>query len=178
MMNNYERKNQARVNIAQATHNISVYFFLHINYIIIYVLCTYLSGYFLGAPCEYVHLGLVLRLDWPSCQPPSTCIFLVCLGPSSILLFVPTIHVSHVHPLLKTGWLNTSTQVNNMAMLHLIYNGHTYVHHIIITIQLFLHTSSILLGRPAGPNSSRREHLSWIKICSKRFKKFHHPKVI
>ncbi len=39
-----------------------------------------------------------------------------------------------------------------------MYNGHTYVHHRNTTIQLFLHTSSILLGKPAGPNPSHREH--------------------
>jgi hypothetical protein len=42
-------------------------------------------------------------------------------------------------------------------MLHLIDNGHTYVHIIIITIPLFLHSSYILFGRPVGPDPSRRE---------------------
>jgi hypothetical protein len=92
--------------------------------------------------------GQTTGLDCTSCQLSSTCIFFVCLGPPSNLLFVPMIHVSHVHPPLTTIWLNTNTQVNNMTMLHLIYIGHTYVHHIIINIQLFLHTS-ILLGRLA-----------------------------
>ncbi len=124
-----------------------------------YILCTYLSSCFLGAPHEYVRHGLVLGLDWTSCQFSSTCIFLVCLGPPSILLFVPTLHVSGVHPPLPTGQLNTSTQLNNMARLHLIYNGHTYlrVHHINVTIHSLLHTSSTLLGRPAGPDPFCRE---------------------
>ncbi len=145
------------MNIVKATHNISVLFsFPHeLHY---HILCTYLSSYFFGAPREYVHLGLVLGSDWTSCQLFSTCIFLVCLSPPSILLFVPTTHVSHVHPPLTTGQLNTSTQVNNMTMLHLIYNWHTYEHHINITIQLFLHTSSTLLSRPADPEPSRWEY--------------------
>jgi hypothetical protein len=71
-------------------------------------------------------------------QLSPTCIFLVSLGPPRILLFVPIVHVSHVHPPLTTRWLNTNTQVNNIAMLHIMYKGHTYLHHIIITIQLFL----------------------------------------
>jgi hypothetical protein len=33
----------------------------------------------------------------------------------------------------------------------------TYIHHIIITIQCLLHTSSTFLGRPAGPDHSCRE---------------------
>ncbi len=127
------------------------------NYIIVYFVYMYLSGYFLEAPREYIHPGLVLGLDWTSCQLSSTCIFFVCLGPPSILLFVPTIHVSHMHPPWTTRWLNTDTQVNNVGMLHLTYNRHTYIHHIIITIQLFPHTPYILLGRPAGPDPSCRE---------------------
>ncbi len=130
-----------------------------------HILCTYLSGYFLGAPRRYVHPGLVLGSDWTSCQHSSTCIFLVCLGPPSISLFVPTILVSHVHPPLTTRQLNTNIQVNNMAMLHLIYNGHTYVHHIIITIQHFLHTSSALSGRPAGLDPSCQEQYQYTLYC-------------
>ncbi len=49
----------------QSTHNIPICFL--IIYVIIYF-CTYLSGYFLGAPRKYVHPGLVLRLDWASCH--------------------------------------------------------------------------------------------------------------
>ncbi len=37
-------------------------------------------------------------------------------------------------------------------MLHLMYNGRIYIHHIIGTIWFFLHTSPIPLGRPAGPD--------------------------
>ncbi len=56
-----------------------------------------------------------------------------------------------MHPPLPTGQLNTSTQVNNTSMLHLIYNGHTYVHHINITVLFVLYTSSALLDRLLAP---------------------------
>jgi hypothetical protein len=63
---------------------------------------------------------------------------------------------------LAIGQLNTSIQVNNMAMLHLIYNSHTYLHYIYITIHSFLHTSSTLVGRPDSPDSSCREQVKYI----------------
>jgi hypothetical protein len=82
-----------------AVHNIPISFSSSYDYIIVYF-CTYMSGYFLEAPREYVHPGLVPRLDWASCQLSSTYIFFICPGPPSILLFVPVIHVSQVHPFL------------------------------------------------------------------------------
>jgi hypothetical protein len=92
------------------------------------MLCTYLSGYLLEAPRKFFRHGLLLGLDWTFCQFSSTYIFLGCHGPPSILLFVPTIHVSHVHPPLPTEGLYTRTQVNNMAMVHLIYKvTHIYI---------------------------------------------------
>jgi hypothetical protein len=106
----------------QAVHTIPISFSSLYGYIIVF----FVSGYFLQAPREYMHPGLVLGLDWASCQLPTTCIFFVCPGPPSILLFVPTIQASHMHPPLTTRGLNTSTQVNNMGMLHLIYNRHNY----------------------------------------------------
>jgi hypothetical protein len=90
------------------------------------------------------------------------CIFLVCLGPPSSLLFVSTIHISQVHPPFTTTWLNIAIQVNNTGVPHLMYNGHIYIHHTIITIQLLLYPSSTLLGRPAGPNHSCREHVDCV----------------
>jgi hypothetical protein len=62
---------------------------------------------------------------FPSSLP--YCIHLVCLGPPSSLLFVPTIHVSDVHPPLTSRWLNTAIQVNNMNAQHLINNGNIYI---------------------------------------------------
>ncbi len=121
-----------------------------------------LEWHLLAAPREYVRDVLVLRLDWTSYWFSSTCIFFVCLGPPSILLFFWKIHISHVHPPLPTGQLGTSTQVNNMAMLHHIYTvTHIYVHHIFIIIHSFLHTSSTPLGRPAVPDPSCSEKL-WL----------------
>jgi hypothetical protein len=57
-------------------------------------------------------------------------------------------------------------------MLHLIYNGHTYVHHINITILFLLHTSSTLLGRPVGPSNSRQEQKGSIASFSQDFGEF------
>ncbi len=93
------------------------------NTIMQYICCTYFSSYLLAAPCEYVRHGLVLGLDWTSYRFSSTCFFFVCPGPPSIL----TIHVSHVLPPVPTGQLNTSTQVNNMAMLRHIYIMVTHI---------------------------------------------------
>ncbi len=95
----------------------------------------------------------------PLANPLPYCVFLVCLGPPSSLTFVTTIHISHVHPPLTMRRLNPAIQVNNTGVLHLMYTGHMYtVHHIIITIQRLLYTSSTLLGRPAGPDHSCWEH--------------------
>jgi hypothetical protein len=137
----------------QATHDISAPFLFY-HELLHHIFYTYLRGYLLGAPREYVHHGLVRGSDWASRQLSSLCIILVCLGPPSILLFVPTFHVSHVHPSLPTLQLNTSIQVNNMAMRHFIYNSQTYLHHVLTIVHSLLHTSSTLLGRPAGPDPS------------------------
>ncbi len=114
--------------IIQVTHNIPIFSF-HINYICVHFILYMLERLSLEAPCEYVHPGLVLRLDWASCQPLPYSIFFVCLRPPRSLLLGPTIHISHVFPPLTTRWLNTVTQVNNMGMLHFMHNGHTYTSH-------------------------------------------------
>jgi hypothetical protein len=116
----------------KVVYNIPISLSFSSDYIIVYF-CIYLSGYSLEAPREYVHPGLVLELDLASCQLSSTCIFFICPSPPGILLFVPMTHVSRGHPPLTTGRLNTSTQVNNMGMLHIIYNRNSYIH-LIITI--------------------------------------------
>jgi hypothetical protein len=80
---------------------------------------------------------------------------LVCFGPPSILLSVPTALVSR-SPFPVSWQLNTNVQVNNMAAPNHIYTqAHTYLYHIYITIHAPLHTSSTPLGRPAGSDSSR-----------------------
>jgi hypothetical protein len=73
------------------------------------------------------------------------------VGPPSISLFVPTDQVSHITPSLLSERLLTNVQVNNITMQHDTH-GHTYIHHIGITILLLFYTSSTLLGRPAGPD--------------------------
>ncbi len=73
------------------------------------------------------------------------------VGPPSISLFVPTDRVSHITPSLLSERLLTNVQVNNITMQHDTH-GHTYIHHIGITILLLFYTSSTLLGRPAGPD--------------------------
>jgi hypothetical protein len=49
--------------------------------------------------------------------------------------------------------LLTNVQVNNITTLYDTH-GHTYIHHIGISIILPFYTSSTLLGRPAGPDPS------------------------
>ncbi len=82
----------------------------------------------------------------------SSISILVCFGPS--LLFTPSAHISRSNPPLPAGQLNTNVQEYNMATLHHMYiHSHIYLHHIYITHSL-LHTSSTLLGRPAGSDPS------------------------
>ncbi len=72
----------------------------------------------LAAPREYIHSGLILELDMSPLPALFYIyfIFLVCLRPTISLLFVPTIHISHVHPPLTTRQHNTAIQVNNMGL--------------------------------------------------------------
>jgi hypothetical protein len=84
-------------------------------------------------------------------------IFLVCPGPPSILLFAPMDRVSNLTPSWLSGQLLTSIQVNNTAELHDTH-GHTYIHHLSITILLLFYTSSPLLGRPVGTDPSHLAH--------------------
>ncbi len=147
----------------QATHNTLVFFSFHINYIIIYFVHTVL---------EWLLSWSTSRIcpSWPHPQvrlnllPALFHMYLPCLSRPTQYLAVCSKDSCFTRTPSLDNW--TSTQVNNMAMLHLIYHGHIYVHHIIITIQLFLHTSSILLGRLAGPDPSRREQFCSIIQCS------------
>ncbi len=119
--------------------------------------CTYLNSLLLEAPRKYVLHGLDPGLDWASFWSPSPNVFLVAMSPS-ILLFVPMDWVSHLTPSLLSGQLLTNVQENNITTLH-DTNGHTYMHHIGITILLSFYTSSTLPGRPAGPDPSHLTHL-------------------
>ncbi len=85
--------------------------------------------------------------------------YIPCLSwPPSILLFAPADWVSHLTPSLLSERLRTFIQVNNTTALH-DTQGHTYIHHISITILLLFYTYSIFLGRPAGSDPS---HLTQI----------------
>jgi hypothetical protein len=105
-----------------------------------------------------------IRPSWPHYRfglslllvslPPCICYH----AQPSILLFISVGRVSHLMPSLLSGWLLTNVQVNNIRTLPT--HGHTYMHHIGITILLFflLYTSSTLLGRPAGSDPSWLTH--------------------
>ncbi len=96
--------------------------------------CTYLNSHLLEAPREYILHGSDPGLDWASFWSPSSNVFLVCYGPSSLLLFVSTDRVSHpIHSLLSGRFL-TNLQVNNIT-LHDTH-WHTNIHHISHTILL------------------------------------------
>jgi hypothetical protein len=126
---------------------------------------TYLNSHLLGAPREYVLHGLNPGLNWASCWSSFSSKFLICPGPTSILLFAPTDRVSHLTPPLLSGRLLTNVQVNNIATLHDTH-GHTYIHHIGIAILLLFYTSSNLLGRLAGPDPSRLIHICTVQMYS------------
>jgi hypothetical protein len=131
--------------LLQTTHDNP---FWHNNAIINFVHTW--TAIFLKHPREYVRNGLVLGLGWTSCRLSSTCTSLVCPGPPSILMFVPTIHVSHMYPPLPTGQLNSSAQVNNMAVLHHIYTVTLiYITFTLLSIPFFILLPSFQEGRLA-----------------------------
>ncbi len=143
---------------AQGTHNIPVVSF-HMNYIYVHFIYTRAaiswstSWIHPSWPRPWVRLSLL-----PTLFHIVSSVF-VLAHLAACCLFQRLI-ISHVYPPLTTRRLNTPMQVNNMGMLHLMY---TYLHHIIITIQLLLHTSSIFLGRPAGPDHSCRKQ-QWPRL--------------
>ncbi len=74
------------------------------------IFCTYLNGFLLGAPREYILHGLNPGLNGASCWFCFPSTFLVCSGPPGILLFVLTDRVSHLTTSLLTGRLLTNVQ--------------------------------------------------------------------
>jgi hypothetical protein len=120
-------------------------------------LCTFYT-YLSAIPCSTLQIRPFRPYSLVRLSPSPVLFYIVssiCLGPPSSLLFVPAIHISHVHPPLTTRRLNIAIQVNNMGAWHLMYNRHTYIHHImLLTIQPFFYTSSTLLGKLAGPDHS------------------------
>jgi hypothetical protein len=109
---------------------------------------TYLNSHLFGAPCEYVLHGFDPGLDWASCWSPWPIQYRTVYSNGSDFSLTPS---------FPSGRLLTNVQVNNITMLHGTL-GHTYIHHIVITILLLFYTSSTLLGRPAGPDPSRLTH--------------------
>ncbi len=120
-------------------------YFLQMNHSII--ITTYILYILEQLSLEHLASMSILALSSGQTEPfaslPLSCILLVCLGPPSNLLFVPTIHISHVLPPLTTRWLNTIIQVNHMGAWHLMYNGDIYIHtphnhHYIISFLILL----------------------------------------
>ncbi len=104
----------------------------------------------LEAPREYVLNGLDPGIDWTPCLLSSISVFLVCSGPPSILLFVPTTYVSHLNPPLPAGQLSTSVEVNNMTTLHHIYTvTYIYITFILLFIPFFILLPLLWAGRLA-----------------------------
>jgi hypothetical protein len=93
-------------------------------------------------PRSKVRLNLLLAL-FHKC--------LSCLSlPPSILLFVPTTHISHSYPPSPPLQLNTSAQVNNTAMLHRIHTIiHIYITFILLFIPFFILLPLLWAGRLA-----------------------------
>jgi hypothetical protein len=108
------------------THSIPFFFFSYICIATLYLctLDTYLRGYLLQHLANMSILALSSGQTEPFASSLLYHILLVCLGPTRSLLFVPTIHISHVHPPFTTRRLNTAIQVNNMGAQHFMYNGH------------------------------------------------------
>jgi hypothetical protein len=80
------------------------------------------------------------------------------------LLFVPTDRISHLTPSLRSGQLLTNVQVNNITTLHGTH-GHTYIHHIGITIlHLFTLLPLFLAGRLAQTLPVWNSYLSAAKF--------------
>jgi hypothetical protein len=113
------------------------------------MVCTFLNSHLLGAPCGYILHGLDPGLDWASFWPSTPSVFHVATPHSVSCCLSQTDQVSHLTPSLLAGWLLINVQVNKTTMLHNTH-GHTYIHHIGITILLSFYTSSTFLGRLAG----------------------------
>jgi hypothetical protein len=104
------------------------------------MICKYLKSHLLGAPRECVLHGLNPGLDWASFWPSTPCAFHVATPHSVSCCLSQLDQVSHLSPSLLSGWLLTNVQVNNTTKLYDTH-GHTYIHHIGISILL----SSFLL---------------------------------
>jgi hypothetical protein len=124
--------------------------FFHMNYIYVYFVHTWAAISWSTSRIRASWPRLQVRLNlWPALfYIGSSCI---CLGPPNSLLFGPKFHIPHVYPPLKTRRLSTTIQVNNMGRLHLMYNGRTYIHHIISTFLILSSYFFYTLGQVDWP---------------------------
>ncbi len=111
--------------------------------------CTYLNSCLLGAPRECVLHGLDPGLDWTSFWPSTPGVFHVAMPHLVSCCLSQMGRVSHLTPSLLSGWLLTNVQVNNTTTLY-DTQGHTYIHHIGITILLFFFLFTLLPPSLAG----------------------------
>jgi hypothetical protein len=103
-----------------------------------------------------------IRPSWPRSRVRLSLLLVLFPQVYSCLLW-PTQHLavcsnsSHftLNPFLAYTRPNTGVQVNNFSATSYTH-GHTYLHHIDITIHSLLYTSSTPSGRLAAPNPSRR----------------------
>jgi hypothetical protein len=96
-----------------------------------------------------------------TCLVPSLFVF----GPPRSLLFVLTIHMSHIHPSLPTKGLNTFIQVNIMGTRYNRYNMY-YGH--IFSLQLFFLCLLLISGQAGWPWTlmlGTRTLVPWLIPC-------------
>jgi hypothetical protein len=136
----------------QITHNIPIFSFTSIAELYPCKFLYILERLSLEAPCEYVHSGPVLRLDWAPCQLSYLFVLAhpaACWSSQRLIFHMFTLpyHLDGLTLLSKkTIWLCDIPCT--MACID----------HIIVTIHPLPYTSSTLLGRPAGPDHSCQEH--------------------
>ncbi len=78
----------------------------HNSFSFIYIY-TYLSGYSLQHLANMSILASSSSQTEPFACLHLSCVQLICLGPPSSLLFVPTVHISHKQPCLDNQTINT-----------------------------------------------------------------------
>jgi hypothetical protein len=118
--------------------------------------CTYLNSGLLEAPREYVLHGLIPGLNWASYWPLPMSMHLVAT-PSPVSCCLLQQVKFHNYRFLLSGWLLTNVQVNITTTIHDTWHTCIYITSALLFISSF-YTSSILLGRLADPDPSRRLH--------------------
>jgi hypothetical protein len=125
---------------------------------------TYLSGSSLPrlANCPSWSCPWVTSSEpFPQSSSPTLILCqLVCLGPPSSLLFVPTIHISHVQTPFTTRRFNTFIQVNIMGAQYNIYNRHLTT--FLLMLLLYLWAGQLTPDFHVGNKSAKRSSRSLI----------------